>query len=69
MPNSISNKPGFYDDPPPAATSAQTKQQNPSDEARKEQSNANKVQSQRLEFEIFFRFKKKKTKTQQVHSF
>lgn len=50
MPNSISNKTGFYDDPPPqpAASSSKTKQQNSSDEARKEQSNANKAQSQRL---------------------
>lgn len=62
MPNSISNKPGFYDDSPPAASSAQNKQQNSSDEARKEQSIANKVQSQRLEIEIFFRICKKKTK-------
>lgn len=53
MPNSISNKPGFYDDSPPAASSAQNKQPSPSDEARKEQSS--KVQSQRLELEIFFR--------------
>lgn len=59
MPNSISNKPGFYDDSPPAASSAQNKQQNSSDEARKEQSIANKVQSQRLEIEIFFRICKK----------
>lgn len=49
MPNSISNKRGFYDDPPPAASSAQNKQQNSSDEVRKEQSNANKAQSQRLD--------------------
>ncbi|KAJ6636502.1 Protein transport protein sec-16A.1 [Pseudolycoriella hygida] len=46
MPNSISNKPGFYDDPPPAASSGPNKQPNTSDEARKEQSNANKTQSQ-----------------------